>query len=67
MAYVVYVNTQTSYTKVHRSSCIEYIKRVADSTDNGYWKIGFPDINSANQFAKQTGLKTTPPCKICKP
>ncbi len=65
MPYAVYVNFPNNKAIIHSEDCPIFRNRRSDETPNGYWRWGFNDIESALDFARQTGRKTIRPCAFC--
>ncbi|GEM_PF-687838 len=65
MGYAVYVNFPNNKAIIHSENCHVFRNRRRDRTPNGFWRMGFNDIESALDFARQTGRKTIDPCAFC--
>ncbi len=65
MNYVVYVNNPTSKAKVHDTTCPEYITRLSDKTENGYWSKPFKIFDEALAYANETHKVHIGTCSKC--
>lgn len=65
VTFVVYVNHPTSKALVHSVDCHVFQGRKRESTPNGYWKVGFPDRDSALRYARSTRKKRVDSALCC--
>jgi len=65
MGYAVYVNFPNNKAIIHSENCHVFRNRRRDRTPNGFWRMGFNDLESALDFARETDRRTIDFCAIC--